>query len=96
MMADRGLKTMAAALGLALLASGGALAEQSWHGYAPRCQPTELAAQTAVGDPCVGHMAVFGIAGPTVLSRSPGFDVESTGSIGDRQEPRRESARAPM
>jgi hypothetical protein len=95
MMADRGLKTMVAALGLALLASGGALAEQSWQGYAPRCQPSELAPQSA-GDPCVGQMAVFGIAGPTVLSRSRGFDVETTGSIGDRQEPRRESARAPM
>ncbi len=94
MMADRGLKFMAA-LGVFVLAGGGALAEQSWQGYAPRCQPSELA--SAAGDPCAGQMAIFGIAGPTVLSRSAGFDVDTTGSIaGDRQEPTSERARAPM
>ena len=97
-MADRGLKYVAAALGLSVLASGGALAEQTWQGYAPRCQTSELAPQPAVGNPCEGQMAIFGIAGPTVLSRSHGLDVEATGSIaGDRQEQQRsESARAPM
>ena len=95
MMADRGLKYMAAALGLSVLVGGGALAEQSWQGYAPRCQISDLAPQAA-GDPCAGQMAIFGIAGPTVLSRSHGFDVETTGSIGDRQEPGGESARARM
>jgi hypothetical protein len=97
MMADRGLKYVVAALGLSVLWSGGALAEQSWQGYAPRCQTSELAPQPAAGDPCTGQMATFGIAGPTVLSRSQGFDVEATGSIkSDRRETAGESARAPM
>lgn len=79
-MADRGLKYAVAALGLSVMLTGSALAEQSWQGYAPRCQTTELANQP-IQDPCEGQLAMFGIAGPTVLSRNQSLDVETTGSI---------------
>jgi hypothetical protein len=55
--------------------------EQTWQGYAPRCQPTELARDAALRDPCEMSVAIFGVAGPTVLSRADGLDVQSTGSI---------------
>ena len=94
-MADRGLKFGLAALGLSLLFSGGASAEQTFQGYAPRCQTTELAAQSAMADPCEQQLATFGLSGPRVLSRSQSFDVETTGSI--KSDTRRsESPRAPM
>jgi hypothetical protein len=57
------------------------LSEQSWRGYAPRCQPSELARDAALRDPCEMSVAIFGVAGPTVLSRADGLDVQSTGSI---------------
>ena len=87
-MADRGLKHAVTALGFSLgvsfgfsaLLTGGALAEQSWQGYAPRCQTAELA-QEGMQDPCEGQLAMFGIAGPTVLNRNQSLDVETTGSI---------------
>ena len=96
-MADRGLKHTVAALGVSLGVSfgltGGALAEQSWQGFAPRCQTTELANQ-AMQDPCEGQLAVFGFAGPTVLSRVQSLDVETTGSI--KRHERSEDAGAPL
>ena len=57
------------------------LSEQSWRAYAPRCQPSELARDAALRDPCEMSVAIFGVAGPTVLSRADGLDVQSTGSI---------------
>jgi hypothetical protein len=88
-----------AALALPLLVAGNAAAdqiwqseqtwprEQTWQSYAPRCQPTELARDAALRDPCEMSVAIFGVAGPTVLSRADGLDVQSTGSI-TRNEPR--------
>jgi hypothetical protein len=94
MMADRGLKYVVAAFGLSVLA-GGALAEQSWQGYTPRCQPPELAAPS--DDPCAAQVAVFGLSGPTVLSHNQPLDVETTGSITtDRKPAETESSRSPM
>jgi hypothetical protein len=97
MMADRGLKLGVAALGLSALLTGGAVAEDLWRGHAPRCQPTEVAAGQAMGNPCEQQLAVFGLTGPQVLGRDRGMDVEATGSIDN--ESRRstpESPRAPL
>ena len=94
-MADRGLKHAVAALGVSLgsaLLAGGALAEETWQGYAPRCQTKELATQV-MQDPCEGQLAMFGIAGPTVLNRNQSLDVETTGSIkGDARSSGSENA----
>ncbi len=54
---------------------------QTWQGFAARCQPTELTRDLALRDPCEMSVAIFGVAGPTVLSRLDGLDVQSTGSI---------------
>ena len=97
MMADRGLKYAVVTLGVSVLLAGGAVAEQSWQGYAPRCQTTELAAQSAMANPCEEQLATFGLGGPQVLSRTQTFDVETTGSIkGDAPRKSGESVRAPM
>lgn len=96
MMADRGLKYAVAALGASVLLAGPVVAEQSWQGFAPRCQTSELASQP-LADPCGMQVAVFGFSGPEVLSDAQGLDVEATGSI--KEDPRRdtnESPRAPM
>jgi hypothetical protein len=87
------LSCAGAALGLSLLVTSGALADESWHGYAPRCQPTESARESAWQNPCEAPVATFGLAGPTVLSQNESLDVQSTGSIrrdtsGSRSEPR--------
>ena len=97
MMADRGLKYALVTLGVSVLLAGGAVADQSWQGYAPRCQTTELAAQSAMANPCEEQRATFGLAGPQVLSRTQSLDVETTGSIkGDASRKNGEGARAPM
>ena len=80
MMADRGLRYAGAALGAFILLAGPALAEQSWQGFAPRCQTSELAAQP-LPDPCGMQVAVFGLGGPEVLSGAQDLDVQTTGSI---------------
>ncbi len=97
MMADRGLKYAVAALGVSVLLGSGALAGEVWQGYAPRCQPTEIAARQAMSNPCEQQLAVFGLTGPQVLSRNQGMDVEATGSI-DRDSRRNttENSRAPL
>ncbi len=83
-------------LGLSLAAIGAASADQSWQGYAPRCQPAELAREAAWRDPCEAPVATFGVSGPTVLSRSESLDVQSTGSIDrDTRGPRSEG-RSPL
>jgi hypothetical protein len=87
MMADRGLKYAVAALGFSALFSGGALAAEMWQGYAPRCQTTELAASSAMANPCQEQVAIFGLAGPQVLSRNQFMDVEATGSIRGNTRP---------
>jgi hypothetical protein len=97
MMADRGLKLAVAAFGFSALLTGGAVAEDLWRGYAPRCQPTELTAGQAMSNPCEQQLAVFGLAGPQVLDGNRGMDVETTGSIDS--ESRRNtpgSARSPL
>jgi|ERR687893_619220 hypothetical protein len=97
MMADRGLKYVAAALGWSVLVVGGAVAEQSWQAYAPRCQPTEVAAGQAMSNPCEQQLAIFGLTGPQVLGRNQSLDVEATGSIeGDVRRNTSENARAPL
>ena len=97
MMADRGLKYAVAALGFSVLLAGGALAEPSWQGYAPRCQTAELAAEATMQDPCEGQLAAFGLAGPRVLSRSQALDVETTGSIsGDARRNTGDDERSPL
>ena len=96
-MADRGLKYAVATLGFSVLLTGGALADQMWQGYAPRCQTTELAAASAMANPCQEQLAVFGLAGPQVLNGARGIDVETTGSIkADTRRGASEAARAPM
>lgn len=97
MMADRRLRCAVGALGFSVLLTAAAFADQSWQGYAQRCQTTELAAESALANPCQEQLAVFGLAGPQVLGRRAGVDVEATGSINDdsRRE-RRESARSPL
>jgi hypothetical protein len=95
MMADRGFKYAVAALGVSVLLTGGAVAAEVWQGYAPRCQPTELA-QPGTVDPCEQQLAVFGIGGPQVLGRNQGLDVEATGSIDDSRRNATDRARAPM
>jgi hypothetical protein len=95
MMADRGLTYAVAALGASVLLAGGAVAEPSWQNYAQRCQPRELAGP-AMRDPCEAPPAVFGLAGPQVLSRNQAIDVETTGSIGDATWRDREAERSPM
>jgi hypothetical protein len=92
MMADRGLKYAVATLGFSALLTGGALAGEMWQGYAPRCQTTELAAQSAMANPCQEQVAIFGLAGPQVLSRTQFMDVEATGSI--TRSPRQDSGDA--
>ncbi len=97
MMADRGLKYAVAALGVSVLLGSGARAGEVWQGYAPRCQPTEIAAAHATGHPCEQQLAVFGLAGPQVLSRNQGMDVEATGSInGDARRNTTENSRTPL
>ena len=97
MMADRGLKHAVAAAGVSVLLTGGAVAEQSWQAYAPRCQPTEVAAAQAMSNPCEQQLAVFGLTGPQVLGRNQGIDVETTGSIdGESRRNAGENARAPL
>jgi hypothetical protein len=93
---DRALGHAVAALGLSLLATGGALADQSWQGYAPRCQPTELASEAALRDPCEAPVATFGLNGPTVLSRNDSVDVHSTGSIESDARRGRQGTRSPL
>lgn len=78
---DHALRGAVAALGLSLLATGVARADETWQGYAPRCQPMELARDVDLQDPCEMPVATFGITGPTVLSRNESLDVQSTGSI---------------
>ena len=95
-MADRGLTYAVMTLGVSVLLAGGAVAEQTWQGYAPRCQTTELAAQSAMADPCEDQLATFGLTGPQVLSRSHSLDVETTGSIKSDGRSITEGARAPM
>ncbi len=90
------LSCAGAALGLSLLVTGDALAEQSWQGYAPRCQPTELARDAAWQDPCEAPVATFGLSGPTVLSQHEGFDVQSTGSIDRERSGSRNELRSPL
>ena len=85
-----------AALGLSFLVAGDALADQSWQGYAPRCQTRELAADMASRDPCEAHVATFGVAGPTVLSRNDSFDVETTGSLDSDARQGRGGSRSQM
>jgi hypothetical protein len=93
---DRAFGYAVAALGLSLLAPGGALAEQSWQGYAPRCQPTELASDVALRDPCEMPVATFGLRGPMVLGRSDSIDVHSTGSIDRDGQRDRNGSRSPL
>jgi hypothetical protein len=89
---DRAMGCAAAALGLSLLVTSGASADETWQRYAPRCQPTELAGDAASRDPCEAPLATFGLSGPTVLSRNDSVDVQTTGSIDSnartRSEPR--------
>jgi len=97
MMADRGLKFAVATLGFSALLTGGALAGEMWQGYAPRCQTTELAASSAMANPCQEQVAIFGLAGPQVLNRTQFMDVEATGSINRTTRPNSDdTARAPM
>ena len=97
MMADRGLTYAVVTLGVSVLRAGGAVAEQTWQGYAPRCQTTELAAQSAMANPCEDQLATFGLKGPQVLSRTQTLDVETTGSIkSEGRSKTGEGARAPM
>ena len=81
MKVDRAMGCAVAALGLSLLVSGNASAEESWPRYAPRCQPTEMARDVGSPDPCEAPLAMFGLSGPTVLSRNDSIDVQATGSI---------------
>jgi hypothetical protein len=95
MMADRGLKYAVAALAVSVVLGSGALAAEVWHGYAPRCQPTEIATRQAMSNPCEQQLAVFGLTGPQVLNQ--GMDVEATGSInGDSRQNTKENSRAPL
>jgi hypothetical protein len=93
---DHAVSCALAGLGLSLLVTSDALADQSWQGYAPRCQPAELARDAASRDPCETPVATFGLAGPTVLSRSDSLDVQSTGSIDRDERGSRSDARSPL
>ena len=92
----RAMGCAVAALGLSLLASGAASAEESWPRYAPRCQPAELARDVASRDPCEAPLATFGLSGPTVLSRNEGIDVQATGSINGETRGARSDARSKL
>ena len=91
---DHALGCAFAALGFSLLTTGAVRADELWQGYAPRCQPMELARDADLQDPCEMPVATFGITGPTMLSRNDSFDVESTGSV-ERVRDRTES-RSPL
>ncbi len=93
---DYALSCAVAALGLSLVMTGHARADQSWQGYAPRCQPPELARDAALRDPCEMPVATFGVAGPTVLSRTENLDVQSTGSIDRDNRGARNESRSPL
>jgi hypothetical protein len=93
---DHALSCAVAALGLSLLVTSDAVADQTWQGYAPRCQPTELARDAALRDPCEWPVATFGVSGPTVLSRSENLDVQSTGSIDRDTRGAQNSPRSPL
>ena len=94
MMIDRAMVCAAAALGLSLLGTSGASADETWQRYAPRCQPTELANDVASRDPCEAPLATFGLTGPTVLSRTDNVDVQTTGSIDSDARSTRTDARS--
>jgi hypothetical protein len=93
---DRAMGCAVAALGLSLLGTSGASADESWQRYAPRCQPTELARDAAWRDPCEAPLAMFGLSGPTVLSRSDSVDVQTTGSIDGDARRTRTDTRSPL
>jgi len=93
---NRALGYAVAALGLLLMLPEGALADESWQGYAPRCQPTELASDAALRDPCEMQVATFGLRGPMVLGRSDSIDVHSTGSIDRDAQRGRNGSRSPL
>jgi hypothetical protein len=96
MMADRGIKYAVAALGVSVLLTGGVAAEEIWQGYAPRCQPTEVAERQGMTNPCQQQLAVFGLSGPQVFGRDHGMDVEATGSINEDSRRSSEDAGAPQ
>ena len=93
---DHALSCAVAALGFSLLVTSYALADETWPGYAPRCQPAELARDVALQDPCKAPVATFGITGPTVLSRNANLDVQSTGSIDRDTRGGRTESRSPL
>ncbi len=95
MKVDRALGCAVAALGLSVTMSGYAQADQIWTGYAPRCQTSELTSEAR--DPCSAQVATFGLAGPTVLSRNDGIEVDTTGCIDvDARRGARDRARSPL
>ena len=93
---DRAMGYAAAALGLSLLVTSGASADETWQRYAPRCQPTELAGNAASRDPCEAPLATFGLSGPTVLSHNDSVDVQTTGSINSDTGRTRSEPRSPL
>ena len=96
MMINRAMGCAVTALGLSLLMTGNGFADESWQGYAPRCQPTELARDTALRDPCEAQLATFGLSGPTVLGRNASIDVQTTGSIDSDARRSRSDTRSPL
>jgi hypothetical protein len=70
------------AIGLTAFLSGAALALDYQTDLAPRCPTVELRYLSGP-DPCEPHYAVFGITGPTIVTKDS-VDVDVTGSIAPR------------
>jgi hypothetical protein len=60
--------------------------------FAPRCPAVELQ-YLSQPDPCEPHYAVFGLTGPTVVTRGS-IDVDATGSI-EAAKPNQPATRKP-
>jgi hypothetical protein len=82
-MTQHGFRLVLVAVGLAAgFAASGATAQEYRTDLATRCAPVEVRYLSGP-DPCQPHYAVFGITGPTIVTRDS-IDVEATGSIAPR------------